>query len=263
MTTKEQIQALLDTKPMTAAIVTRIKELLADPSEATAKAKQAFHDQREIANLKATVKALKDKITPASDTKGTSTDQLLDSLFTLQHKRANEINRSGLSVKLGTSDKSFPALQADEKTLYLPAGTPTAIGTHVNADNELLGIITSTTAQAGRLKCEIWKPRQTTAVHEKTATATGWNLRKSSGSIPCQLCDDTVTTFAKSFPVGTILQCSDGFYEVVSSATEGQLVRHALKPYTELAKAAPAPQKGVDTRTGMSGYSMYHNRVID
>ena len=232
MTIKEQIQSLLDTKPMTAKTVAAIHALLEDPTTATAKQLQA--DQRTISNLKKTIRNLKEQLAPDQVTKATSADpeRLLDSLFQLQQQRASAINSSGFSVKFGSSEKSIPCLQADEKTIYLPAGTPAAIGSHVNADSEFLGIITGTKAEAGRNKCTLWKAGQNAAIHEKTATSTGWNLRKSGGSVPCQFSDDMITTFGKSFPVGTILQCAGSFFEVLSSKQAGQLVHHEVRVFT-------------------------------
>jgi len=250
MELKEQIQALIAVQPMTAATIARIKELISDPSEATTKAVQAFHNHREIANLKATISNLKSQLQPANTP--ADSEQLLDDLYQLQQKRIAEITQSGFSIRFGTSEKSFPCLQADEKSIHVLTGTPAAIGSPVIHDNELLGIITGTTAQAGRIKCTLWKPKQTAITHEKTATATGWNLRKSGASIPCQFVDNTLTTFAKSFSAGTILQCSGSFYEVLSSTQVDMLVRHKLAPYGD--KQAPDTASRFKAPTTLTGH---------
>ncbi|HCE66030.1 MAG: hypothetical protein A2X82_19560 [Geobacteraceae bacterium GWC2_55_20] len=252
MTTKEQLEELLAISPMTAATIARIKELLADPSEATAKAKQAFQDQREIANLKKTIKALKDQLAPMQDTKSDldSKEDMLDQLYTLQAKRTTKIETRGETVTFNTSERSYKALNASPDTLYFSPGTPVTVGTKVKSDRLGLCIVTGFKHVAGRIEATIWTPRQTCQTWTATSTKTGTNLKQAGSDTPCTIFKDTLTVFGQPLATGQIIKCVGSFFEVAGFYKEGNLVIHQLKCYGEQPASSGLSWKTPITLTG-------------
>lgn len=233
MELKQQIQELLSTNPMTAKTIAQIKALLADPPTATAKAVQAIHDQREIANLKVTIKALRDQLAPSQVTKGNfdSTEDMLDQLYSLQLRRTAEIETRGETVTFNTSERSYKALNASPGNLHFPPGTPVTVGTHVKSDSLGFCIITGFKQAAGRIEATTWTPHQTCQTWTATPTKTGSNLKQSGADIPCIVSQDTMTIFGQPLATGQIIKCAGSFFEVAGSYKTGNLFVHQLKCY--------------------------------
>ncbi|MSN26199.1 MAG: hypothetical protein GJV46_10075 [Geobacter sp.] len=239
MELKQQITNLLATDPMTSATINQIKALLADPQPT--KAKQLSQDQREIANLKKTIKALKELVEPASTTK--DSDQLLDDMYQLKQNRTLEIETKGEPVTLGTSDRIYKALQVSDNTFHFAPGTPVAVGTKVTSKGSLC-VITEFKHVAGRITAKTWTPSSAFTVYSKTDTKTGGvNLKLAGSETPCTFTDNILTTFNIKQTAGTIVKVSNSFYEVTGTYTDGLLVKHQLAPFESL--SVPAPQAEV------------------
>ena len=187
-----------------------------------------------LKNLQEQIRDLQKQINPVQDN-----EKQLDDLYQLQLKRQQDINEHGLTVTFGAGEKTFRCLKADDSTVYFQSGTFLAPSMQIKHNGNLLGIVTGTTPQAGRIKCTIFSPRSTAQAYEKSATATGTNLRQSGPPVPCQVNGDTLTTYNKPIATGTIVKCSDTFYEVSSSYTENGLIVHQIKLFEELEKQAP------------------------
>ena len=186
-------------------------------------------DQETLKSLQEQVRTLQNHLNPTQDP-----EQLLDDLYLLQQKRHQEIHNQGITVSFGASEKSFKCLRTtDENIVYFPAGTNVTLGGHIKSGSDLIGIITSITAQAGRIKADIWTPKQTAQEFTASITATGENLKQTGLNVPCKLEKDTLTFFNKSFPAGSILKCSCQFFEVIGSYSEKGLFVHQVKSYNE------------------------------
>jgi len=257
---KQQLQELLATNPMTAEVLVKIHALCADP---VATQKQSLSDQIAIRNLKAAVNSLRDQLNPAQPVQEpVNKEALLEDLFQLQLKRQQEIIQAGTAVTFGTSEKTFPCLQADPETLMFPAGTPVAIGTHINRNGGLVGIVTGTTQQAGRLKCSLWCPRQTATPFKKSATVTGYNLQNDGLPSPCELLGAALTS-ARAYSIGALVKCSGVYLEVTGSRQEGGLTIHQVKEFEAPQPPAPIVNRSTPAQEPMQpGHSMYWSRTL-
>ena len=187
-----------------------------------------------LKNLQAQIRDLQSQINPVQDQ-----EKQLDDLYQLQLERQKNINENGLTVTFGSGEKTFKCLKANDSTVYFQAGIPVCPSMQIKHNGSLLGIITGSSPQAGRIKCTIFSPRSTAQAFEKSATATGNNLKQSGTSIPCLLSGDTLTTYNQPIVVGTIVKCSDTFFEVTGSYSDNGLHVHQLAPYGDQEKQAP------------------------
>lgn len=191
-------------------------------------------NQEILKSIQDQIRDIKNQLNPVQDN-----EKQLDDLYQLQLKRQQDINENGLTVTFGAGEKTFKCLKVNDSTVYFQAGIPVCPSVQIKYNGSLLGIVTGTTPQAGRIKCTIFSPRAIAQAFEKSATATGNNLKQSGTSIPCLLSGDTLTTYNQPIATGTVLKCSDMFYEITGSYSDNGLHVHQLAPYGDQEKQAP------------------------
>jgi hypothetical protein len=172
-------------------------------------------------------------------------DTLLDSLYTIEHQRINDIHTKGKNFNVLGESTKFKGLEAYEYSYFFlkdaPAFNP---GTVLETDEnkEFIALTTDTSKAAHNITCLLPVSHVATAFVEIEAGTdedgnTLYELQLSHRYLQCSFNGETASCFEFAAPHSHMVLCiGSNHYRITSVAVKDLVAVLSLKPYGEVPK---------------------------